>query len=331
MELLERYLYAVSKYLPQASKKDLTAELRENLLAQFEDEEANLGRPLTTDEIAEILRKHGRPLVVALQYLPQRHLIGPVMFPWFWYVLRIAVPFGAVISLIAYVSQVLFFSDGHFAFSHLFSGLLSTAFNVAASVTLIFAVGEFFLTRYHAVDVKDALWDPRTLPRVERDARGETPRWTYAADVIVNALLTLWLVAIPFHPFLLMGHYESFLAQHSIHLTMVWRALYWILVALSAGQTVIKMMVLLTPRLRVVAGIASNALAVAAFAILAVAHNYFVLDAPLRPQDAVVLEQVNRGLHIAFAVALTIASIILVQSIFRYGSRTPSKHLYVAL
>ena len=76
MELLDRYLFAVSKHLPQARREDLIAELKDNLLSQIEDEEASLGRPLTTDEIAEVLRKHGRPLLVALQYLPQQHLIG---------------------------------------------------------------------------------------------------------------------------------------------------------------------------------------------------------------------------------------------------------------
>jgi hypothetical protein len=80
-----------------------------------------------------------------------------------------------------------------------------------------------------------------------------------------------------------------------------------------------------------VAEIASKALAVTALAILASVHNYFVLDAPLRPQDAAVLEQVNRGLHIAFVVVLTISSIMLVQRIFRYGSRIVSRRLPVAL
>ena len=45
MELLERYLYAVSKHLPQARREDLIAELKDNLLSQLEDEAASLGRP----------------------------------------------------------------------------------------------------------------------------------------------------------------------------------------------------------------------------------------------------------------------------------------------
>jgi hypothetical protein len=330
MELLDRYLFAVSKHLPQARREDLIAELKDNLLSQIEDEEASLGRPLTTDEIAEVLRKHGRPLLVALQYLPQRHLIGPVMFPWYWYVLRLAVPVGMVVYLIAYMSQLLFSPGGSFAFSHLIPGLLSVAFHVAATVTLIFAVGEFVLAHYHKAELKDPGWDPRKLPRVDRDARRETPI-TLWADLVANVLLTLWLIALPFYPFLLLWPYESFLPQHSIHLTMMWHTMYWLLVGLQAGQTLVKLMVVLAPRLRNAGNLVSKTLGVVVLAILASAHDYFVLDKPLRPQDTLVLEQVNHALHIAFVVALTVTSIVLVLKIFRYGSRFASRRLSVAL
>jgi len=330
MELLDRYLFAVSKHLPQARREDLIAELKDNLLSQLEDEAASLGRPLTTDEIAEVLRKHGRPLLVALQYLPQRHLIGPVMFPWYWYVLRLAVPVGMVVYLIAFVSQVLFSPGGAFAFSHLIPGLLSVAFHTMAWVTLTFAVGEFILTHYHKVELKDPGWDPRKLPRVDRDSRRETPL-TLWADLIVNVLLTLWLIAVPFYPFLLLWPYESFLAQHSIRLAMMWHTMYWLLVGLQAGQTLVKLMVVLAPRLRNAGDLVSKTLGVVVLAILASAHNYFVLDMPLRPQDTLVLEQVNNALHMAFVVALTVVSIVLVLRIFRYGSRFVSGRLSVAL
>jgi hypothetical protein len=66
-------------------------------------------------------------------------------------------------------------------------------------------------------------------------------------------------------------------------------------------------------------------------AMLASAHNYFVLDTPVRPQDTLVLEQVNHALHIAFVVARTVTSIVLVLRIFRYGSRFASRRLPVAL
>ena len=47
MDLFERYLQAVRKYLPWQRQDDIVAELRANLEAQREEREAELGRPLT--------------------------------------------------------------------------------------------------------------------------------------------------------------------------------------------------------------------------------------------------------------------------------------------
>ena len=65
MELLERYLQAVGQYLPAKGKMDTLAELRENLLAQMEGREEELGRALTQGEVADVLEKHGPPVLVA--------------------------------------------------------------------------------------------------------------------------------------------------------------------------------------------------------------------------------------------------------------------------
>ena len=65
MDLLERYLQAVGEYLPANMKADTLAELRENLLAQMEAREDELGRSLAPAEVASVLEKHGRPLLVA--------------------------------------------------------------------------------------------------------------------------------------------------------------------------------------------------------------------------------------------------------------------------
>ena len=55
-DLVERYLASVERRLPKASAKDITAELREALLAKVEAREVELGRTLTTDEAAEVIK-----------------------------------------------------------------------------------------------------------------------------------------------------------------------------------------------------------------------------------------------------------------------------------
>src|ERR1700727_1880270 len=103
MELLERYLQAVGQYLPAKGKMDTLAELRENLLAQMEGREEELGRPLTQGEVADVLERHGHPVLVAARYLPQQHLIGPQWFPIYWFTLKKSFPFVALVYSAIYV------------------------------------------------------------------------------------------------------------------------------------------------------------------------------------------------------------------------------------
>jgi len=76
MDLLERYLQEVRTYLPKPQQDDILKELGENLRAQMEDKETELGRPLNEEEVAAILKKHGHPMFVAARYRQTRQLIG---------------------------------------------------------------------------------------------------------------------------------------------------------------------------------------------------------------------------------------------------------------
>src|ERR1700739_2514315 len=89
MELLDRYLQAVKKHLPWKRQDDIIAELRTNLESQLEEREAELGRPLTQSEAEDWLKQLGPPIQMASRYHPQQYLIGPSLFPTYWYVLRL--------------------------------------------------------------------------------------------------------------------------------------------------------------------------------------------------------------------------------------------------
>src|SRR5439155_15304481 len=101
MELIERYLQAVKFWLSKNQRQDIIAELSEDIHSQIEERESALGRKLTDDDVEQILKQRGRPLLVAEKYLPQKSLIGPVLFPAYRFVLKLAllcylVPWAAV-------------------------------------------------------------------------------------------------------------------------------------------------------------------------------------------------------------------------------------------
>src|SRR4029453_731894 len=81
MNLLDRYLDAVRNRLPRNQRDDIVAELRDILLSQIEAEETTHTRRLTDDEIAEILKRFGRPMTVAARYGASNYLIGPALYP----------------------------------------------------------------------------------------------------------------------------------------------------------------------------------------------------------------------------------------------------------
>src|SRR5579863_9951712 len=97
MELLDRYLEAVRKHLPWEGQDDILAELEANLEEQLEDQERELGRPLTKEEAEEWLKRIGPPIQVAARYQRQQYLIGPAVFPTYWYILRLVLMWCAIL------------------------------------------------------------------------------------------------------------------------------------------------------------------------------------------------------------------------------------------
>ena len=47
MELIERYLQALKFALPQKQRDDIIKELRDSILSQIEEKEAEVGHPLS--------------------------------------------------------------------------------------------------------------------------------------------------------------------------------------------------------------------------------------------------------------------------------------------
>ena len=72
MNLIERYLEAISFWLPKANRENNLRELSEDLHSQVEAGEAALGRPLEEEEVSDILIRTGNPKWVAGQYQHQR-------------------------------------------------------------------------------------------------------------------------------------------------------------------------------------------------------------------------------------------------------------------
>src|SRR6266702_3057705 len=167
MELIERYLQAVRFWLPKNQKQDIIAELSEDIHSQIEERESALGRELTDDDVEQILKQRGRPLLVAEKYLPQKSLIGPVLFPAYRFVLKLAllcylVPWvGVWIALVGINPS---YRANHLGIAALGDAyvLWVNAITAFAVVTIVFAV----LERVKDQSFLFGKWNPRQLPPV---------------------------------------------------------------------------------------------------------------------------------------------------------------------
>jgi hypothetical protein len=190
-DLLDRYLHAVKFWLPKAQQQDILAELAEDLHSQIDDRETALGRPLTEDELAGILRRRGSPLRVASGYLPEQRLIHPAMVPAYRLVLQIVLLWVLLpLFVIVFAGPLLTSTHPERVVLQFFVEAVRTAFTVAGIVTLVFAV----LDRYHGVQAVDR-WEPRKLPRVQA-AQDTASRWNYFAGGIFGMLAAgcwVWL------------------------------------------------------------------------------------------------------------------------------------------
>lgn len=303
MELLDRYVQAVGKYLPRKRRDDIVAELRANILEQAEDKEAELGRPLTLDEEEVLLKQHGRPMLVAARYLPQQYLIGPTTFPYYIFALKTFIP---LLLLVYTIANAAVFVNEPVTVSRIV-GMLANypmlAINTAVWITAIAAVVEF--THAKVLKDKESDWSPRKLPAVE--AKSEYKRSHTIFELIGSGFLVLWLLAIRHNPFLLLGPGAA--ALEYVQTAPIWHTAYWLFLALAVAQWTIEMIAFVQPawrRVRPALGLLGKGCAAAIFWFLLRAPQLFVLTEAGRdvPKYQALVDNVNRGVTIGLRVGL---------------------------
>ena len=108
MDMLEDYLRAVSRLLPRAKREDIVAELRDEILTRIEIKESELGRTLTPDETEQLLREFGHPIVVAARYRDEpQYSVGPALYPYWIFAVRMAVILEIVISALVFFGRIM--------------------------------------------------------------------------------------------------------------------------------------------------------------------------------------------------------------------------------
>ena len=175
MDLVERYLKAVAAQLPKETREDIVAELRDDIMGRIEDLEGRLGRAPTDDEVEALLREVGHPLTVAARYRsgPQA-LIGPELYPWWLFAVKVGLAVMACVTLISLAVRVLV---GDVYLGQAIGQGFASLFSGAVSIIGILTVAGFILERQEKKPDFIAKWRVKDLGLFELGGTIDAEEW----------------------------------------------------------------------------------------------------------------------------------------------------------
>jgi hypothetical protein len=316
MDLLDRYLQAVRFFLPRAQHDDIIRELKENLVSQMEDREEELGRPLTAHERAEILRRHGHPMLVAGRYRSKQVLIGAAFFPIYLFVLKLGLGAALAITILVGVLDALVHGDAVNRMVNSVLALPGRAMMVFAWTTLSFAALDWAQSRIRVWES----WNPNHLPKLA-SRENQLSRFDALFECLAATGAFVWLLLIPRSQGLLLGPAASI-----VTLAPIWTTIYPAVLALLLGTIALSLTNFLRPiwtPARSYARIALHATSIAIFIVLLRAGEWVAAkDVALgsgSPQRFV--EIANRAIEIGLGIAIVLGAIEIVREAYRLTSR----------
>ena len=303
MDLVERYLAAIRRNLPADKADDIFAELADLLESRREEREDRLGRPLDKKETAALLKEFGHPLVIAARYKPQQYLIGPDVFPFYLFTLKIALAAGAAIMLASAAFSIMF-GQQHVtrAVFQSMDGLWSMFFATIAVVTIVFAV----LERYGFPAGHLANWRPDQLPDALDKPRTQ---WESAIGVGFGVAFILWWTG--------MFQLPEIVHHSGVRIVAgpVWADYYLPILVLASVQLGIDLIRWLRPRWKVTTGVLTIGVGVATLAMISgIYHAGHWVTTTAAGMDAGEAARIGESVELAFRIGLiAVAGVMAVQ------------------
>jgi hypothetical protein len=206
MNLIDKYIAEIGKYLPRKNRADIEAEIRSTLEDMLDERKPAEG-PADEATVLELLKEYGSPREVAATYKTHQYLIGPRLFSTFEMVLRIVFAIVVAVSFIGLAVSLaktnLTGPEFVSALEQWSGGLISGLIAAFGNITLIFAIIE----RTKAADKFEkefSEWDPKELKSEPGPDQIDLP------DHIATIIFTvLGLVVLNLYPNLIAIRYSS--------------------------------------------------------------------------------------------------------------------------
>ncbi len=163
MNWLDRYVWAVKRYLPKRMRDDIGEELQSLLEEKMDEGQHEKGGPLQEADTLALLKDFGHPLEVASRYRSQRVLIGESLFPIYKQVLKYLV----FTLLTVYLVLTLVEASGIFEWwpENMNGSIEHIGLWYVIIVTALFYALETYLSRIDFF----GRWNPKKLPLIHED------------------------------------------------------------------------------------------------------------------------------------------------------------------
>lgn len=192
MELIDRYVYAVTQRLPEKQREEISKELR-GLIEDMLEEQAPHGEPREEDA-EHVLLRLGPPAQMAAKYRGyERYLIGPGLYDSYLSTIKV-VSLAILISMTVLFVLEAILEPGE-VLNHFVDSLVSLFITGTQGffwVTLVFALIEYGIQKQPSLkdSPSGSKWEPGSLPQVP-DVRSQIKLAEPVGGIIFTILFTV--------------------------------------------------------------------------------------------------------------------------------------------
>lgn len=316
-DLIDRYLGAVAALLPKAQRQDIVAELRDLIINRVEEQEGRLGRPLDKREMEALLREIGHPIAVAGRYGPRRALIGPEIYPFWLFGVKVMLAIAAIAAVIPAAVLLATGQGNQHTVPGLFYDFIPTALSLVGCATLIGAAVERGWIKVDEL----GRWKASDLPHIPEGRKlFVKSRFDGLFELIAMALFIAWWTGaarFPVSAVISVGRGDV-----KAELAPVLLALWWPILALAIAQVISSLILVIKPgwaRARAGAEIVGALGGLALAGALWPSQPLITFLAP--DASPVSLANLQRTMDLTFMIILLTASAINLGKVFIHGWR----------
>jgi hypothetical protein len=194
MELVERYVAAVQRELPESKRQEIGRELHANIMDQLDALKEQQGQ-LSGDDIAAVLKQMGHPRTVAYQFIPPKALVAAEDMPLLKHTLYMVLGVLFVLQVIGATTHWIGSIDGNLIrfLLQLAAGFMEDACFAFTAVVLSFAALNGTGHKLGNCSGKD--WSPKNLPRADLG-------WQHInlSDIFTDLATCLFLLVVIWYP-----------------------------------------------------------------------------------------------------------------------------------